>query len=81
MKDKLSDVDLFTLFKKGDEAAFEILYQKYFNALSHYGLRICQDHELIENAIQDLFIDLWRRRAFLSDVENVKFLNYFPAHH
>ena len=73
MKDKLTDADLFKLFKKGDESAFEILYQKYFKALSHYGFRICQDHELIENAIQDLFIDLWRRRAFLSEVDNVKF--------
>jgi len=73
LKDKLTDADLFKLFKQGDESAFEILYRKYFKALSHYGLRICQDHELIENAIQDLFIDLWRRRAFLSDVENVKF--------
>ena len=73
MKDKFTDADLFKLFKKGDESAFEILYQKYFKALSHYGFRICQDHELIENAIQDLFIDLWRRRAFLSEVDNVKF--------
>ena len=73
MKDKLTDADLFKLFKKVDESAFEILYQKYFKALSHYGFRICQDHELIENAIQDLFIDLWRRRAFLSEVDNVKF--------
>lgn len=73
MKDKLTDADLFKSFKNGDETAFEILYRKYFKALSLYGLRICQDHELIENAIQDLFIDLWRRRAFLSEVDNVKF--------
>ena len=73
MKDKLTDADLFKSFKNGDETAFEILYRKYFKALSQYGLRICQDHELIENAIQDLFIDLWRRRSFLGEVENVKF--------
>jgi len=73
LKDKLTDADLFKLFKKGNEDAFEDLYRKYFKALSHYGFRICQDHELIENAIQDLFIDLWRRRAFLAEVDNVKF--------
>lgn len=73
MKDKLTDADVFKLFKKGDERAFEDLYRRYFKALSHYGFRICQDHELIENAIQDLFIDLWRRRAFLGEIENVKF--------
>jgi RNA polymerase sigma factor (sigma-70 family) len=73
LKDKLTDADLFKLFKKGDERAFEDLYRKYFKALSLYGFRICQDHELIENAIQDLFIDLWRRRVFLGEIENVKF--------
>lgn len=73
MKDKLTDADLFKCFKKGDERAFEDLYRKYFKILSHYGFRICQDHELIENAIQDLFIDLWRRRVFLGEIENVKF--------
>jgi RNA polymerase sigma factor (sigma-70 family) len=73
LKDKWTDADLFKHFKKGDERAFENLYRKYFKSLSHYGFRICQDQELIENAIQDLFIDLWRRRTFLGDVENVKF--------
>ena len=73
LKDNFTDADLFIRFKKGDEVAFETLYHKYFKPLSHYGFRICQDQDLIENAIQDLFIDLWRRRAFLSDVENVKF--------
>lgn len=73
MKDKLTDADLFKCFKKGDERAFEDLYRKYFKVLSHYGFRICQDHELIENAIQDLFIDLWRRRVFLGEIENIKF--------
>lgn len=73
MKDKWTDADLFKHFKKGDERAFEDLYRKYFKSLSHYGFRICQDKDLIENAIQDLFIDLWRRRAFLGEVENVKF--------
>lgn len=73
MKDKLIDADLFKRFKKGDEKAFEVLYRKYFQALSHYGFRISKDQELIENAIQDLFIDLWRRRVFLGEVENVKF--------
>jgi RNA polymerase sigma-70 factor (ECF subfamily) len=73
LKDKWTDADLFKHFKKGDERAFEDLYRKYFKSLSHYGFRICQDKDLIENAIQDLFIDLWRRRAFLGEVENVKF--------
>jgi RNA polymerase sigma factor (sigma-70 family) len=73
MNDKFTDAELFKSFKKGDESAFEELYRKYFKSLSLYGYRICQDHELIENAIQDLFIDLWRRRSFLGDIENVKF--------
>ncbi|MDF7816446.1 sigma-70 family RNA polymerase sigma factor [Runella sp. MFBS21] len=68
-----NDIELWQHFKKGDRAAFENLYQTYFNVLGSYGFRLTSDKQLIEDAIQDLFIDLWRRKEYLNDPDNVKF--------
>jgi len=71
-----NDVLLWQAFKKGDSSAYEQLYKKYFKDLGRYGLRLNPDKDLVEDAIQDVFIDLWRRKEFLSDVENVKLYLY-----
>ena len=68
-----NDIDLWRSFRKGDKNAFENLYQSYFKVLGHYGFRLTPDAQHIEDAIQDLFIDLWRRKEYLSDPDNVKF--------
>lgn len=51
----------------------ELLYNQHFKALTAYGYRICGDAALVEDAIQDVFVDLWRRREYLSEVQNVRF--------
>lgn len=73
LKNQLSDEQLFAAFKKGDKRAFEKIYQSYFSALVFYGFKVCPDKLLVENAIQDLFVELWRRREFISEVNNLKF--------
>ncbi len=40
--------------------------------MSRYGYRVAPDRLLVEDAIQDVFVDLWRRREYLSDIEQVK---------
>lgn len=71
--DELNDSLLWSSFKAGNALAFELLYKKYFGVLGSYGFRLNPDKSLVEDAIHDLFIDLWRRKEFLSDVDNVKF--------
>lgn len=71
-----SDTFLWQAFKKGDREAFEQLYNMYFKELGRYGLRLNSNNDLVEDAIQDVFVDLWRRKEYLSDVENVKFYLY-----
>jgi RNA polymerase sigma-70 factor (ECF subfamily) len=57
----------------GDQSALEQIYNGHFNALASYGLRIVADAGLVEDAIQDVFLNLWRRRKNLGDVENTRF--------
>jgi RNA polymerase sigma-70 factor (ECF subfamily) len=67
------DFHLWQAFKRGDIEAFELLYKKYFKILGAYGLRLNSDKDLVEDAIHDVFLELWRRKEFLGDIENVKF--------
>lgn len=67
------DAILWQKFKKGNEGAFGAIYKKYFKILGNYGLRLNPNKDLVEDAIHDVFIDIWRRREYLSDIENVKF--------
>lgn len=65
--------ELWTRFRNGDEAAFEEMYQAYVGILYNYGLHIIDNTWLIQEAIQDLFINLWKSRNTLSDTTSIKY--------
>jgi RNA polymerase sigma factor (sigma-70 family) len=67
------DTTLWQSFRKGHAQALELLYNRHFKALASYGYRITSDHQLVEDAIQDVFVDLWRRKEYLGTVDNVRF--------
>ncbi|MCP1384622.1 RNA polymerase sigma factor [Runella salmonicolor] len=75
------ETTLWIAFKKGDVRAFEQLYNRYFEVLANYGYRYCNDKQQLEDAIQDVFVDLWRRRQHLADVESVKFYLFRALRH
>lgn len=72
------DLQLWLLLKQGDEDAFALLFDKYHTTLYNYGIKLSPGKPyLVEDAIQDLFIDLWRLRGGLTEeVESVRFYLY-----
>lgn len=72
---------LWKAFKRGERDAFELLYNRYFKTLGAYGLRLNSDKDLVEDAIHDVFVELWRRKEFLGDVKNVKFYLFSAIRH
>jgi RNA polymerase sigma factor (sigma-70 family) len=68
-----NDQNLWQAFKLGDEAAFATLYQRYVRTLYAYGKKITGKEEVVKDAVQDLFIELWQRRERLADAESPKF--------
>lgn len=72
---------IWQAFKQGDKRAFEQIYSSYFKILGNYGLRLNPNKDLVEDAIHDVFIDLWRRREYLGEVENVKFYLFQAVRH
>lgn len=59
-------------FKEGDFASLGILFEKHYQELFYYGNKIVAMPELVKDAIQDLFIDVWERRNRMMAVENIK---------
>ncbi|MEP6928259.1 MAG: sigma-70 family RNA polymerase sigma factor [Ginsengibacter sp.] len=51
---------LWSQFRNGDTESFVSIFKNYYSELFNYGCKITGDHAIIEDCIQDLFIDLWR---------------------
>ncbi len=64
---------LWKRFKEGDQEAFSQLYKLFNNALFKYGMTLVRDRERVKDGLQELFVELWNRRANLSDVQSVRF--------
>ncbi len=58
-----NDGTLVHLLSKGDEAAFTVIYQRYWKRL--YGLAYdrLKSKEMAEDIIQEVFTGLWQRRS------------------
>ncbi|SEN99950.1 RNA polymerase sigma factor, sigma-70 family [bacterium A37T11] len=57
---------------EGDEKTFEHVYLSFHDALYNYGKRYTSDTELIEDAIQDLFLRIWKNRKNLRQPPSLK---------
>lgn len=64
---------LWDAFRNGDYQAFQDIYKIYFEELFSYGLKVCHRPEQVEDAIQDLFLDLWKYKSSLSSTTSIKF--------
>ena len=71
--DPQHDKDIWNAFRLGDKDAYARIYEVHFDALYAYGRKFIADETQVEDAIQDLFINLWRSREKLSPVDNIKF--------
>ncbi len=72
----VSDLDIWKQFKSGNESAFIYIYKTHFQNLYNYGLQFSRDASLVEDCIQDLFIDIRRTRKRLSDTTSIKLYLY-----
>ncbi|MDQ6481775.1 sigma-70 family RNA polymerase sigma factor [Dyadobacter sp. LHD-138] len=64
---------LWQRFKIGDKEAFSRIYTKYAGILYNYGYHMLPDTYLVQDAIQDLFTDLWRMRQNLAHTTSIKY--------
>jgi RNA polymerase sigma factor (sigma-70 family) len=66
------DVQLWDALQKGDHIAYGKIYTAHVDTLYAYGKKLRSHTTLVEDAIQDVFIDLWRYKATLGPVRSIK---------
>lgn len=67
---------IWTNFKAGDRDAFQTIYKEFVDALYSYGSRFTADRDLLKDAIQDLFIDIYTYGSNLRKPESLEFYLY-----
>lgn len=56
-------MDLWTAFARGDQNALGILFSRYYAPMFQYGRKLTAAPDLLEDAIQELFLDLWQKKT------------------
>ena len=78
MDESIHDIEMqcWNGLRKGDASSLSCLYNRYFKLLYNYGRKINAEEKSLEDAIHDLFVDLWRFRDNLSPTTSVRFYLY-----
>jgi len=83
-----TDIDLWEQTRSGNKKAFEALFKRYYRFLLHHGLKHTRDQNVLEDCIQELFIDLWKKapvtelklfRAYLFQAFRFKIYRHLQA--
>lgn len=57
------DIMHWESFRKGDKEAFAALFRGHYETLFRFGSKFTTDTELLEDCIQELFIELWQAKS------------------
>lgn len=72
-----NDQMLWASLRQSDHYAFTSIFEKYHGTLYNYGCKLTKNTSVVEDAVQEVFIDIWRLRANLSsDITSIKFYLY-----
>lgn len=55
---------------KGSELAFSQLFDKYWQSMLDAAIKLLKDEESAQDVVQDVFIELWKKRQSLS-IDNI----------
>jgi RNA polymerase sigma-70 factor (ECF subfamily) len=57
------NIRLWESFRKGDKDAFAALFREHYSTLYKFGNKFTSDTELLEDCIQELFVELWQAKS------------------
>ncbi|HEU4608352.1 MAG TPA: sigma-70 family RNA polymerase sigma factor [Chitinophagaceae bacterium] len=66
-----TDIELWEAFRLKDRQAFAALFKRYYEPLFQFGLKFTQDTQILEDCIQELFLELWTSNS-RTEVRSVK---------
>ena len=70
---KKSDFEIWRDFKSGSDSALTYIYRSHINELYNYGCQFTINKELVQDVIQELFIELLKKRKKLGDTDSIKY--------
>ena len=65
-------MDIWGQIRTGSRPAFNKLFNAYIQILFDYGCKFTTDEQLVEDCIQELFVDLWRKRTQIQINHSIK---------
>ena len=65
------DVEIWNRFRKGDDDALSVIYKGHARKLFWYGLKFTKNRSVVEDAIQELFLEMIRNRKNLGSTDNI----------
>ncbi|MDZ7691323.1 MAG: sigma factor [Balneolaceae bacterium] len=68
----MNDQKLFKKIKKGDEEAFEELFNKYYEPLVRFVWGYVKSEAVAEEIVQELFLKVWRVSTTLTIQSSIK---------
>lgn len=72
-KEKSLDKKYWNQLADGDKAVLGHLFDSYSAEMFFYGMRIFSNRDIVKDAIQDVFVELWQYRKNVHQVDNIKF--------
>ena len=86
---KKSDIQLLEAIKSDDYAAFNCIYDHYWERLFSFGFKLTKDKELASRITQDVFVQLWEARnkqeihkldAYMFQSVKYRFFQIYKSH-
>ena len=66
-----TETELLKAIASGNEAAFNVLFEKYRTKLYGYIFTISKSKEATEEILIDVFLKLWMGKEMLEEIENL----------
>jgi RNA polymerase sigma factor (sigma-70 family) len=55
---------------KGDHLAYAQVYHEYFKKFHNYGKKFTSDTALIEDSIQEVFLEIWNKKERIAEIDS-----------
>ena len=69
---QIADSDLLSLMKQNNSSALNELFDRYFIPLCRFSYKYLWTKELCEEAVSDIFVNLWLKRGIIEISTSVK---------
>jgi RNA polymerase sigma-70 factor (family 1) len=75
-----TDPEIVNAIRRGDQAAFENTFRKYYNRLCNYANGLLKETDEAEEVVQTVFLTIWEKRSDLEITLSLKSYLYRAVH-